>query len=111
MKLVTSAQMQQIDRKTIDKQGIPGPELMENAGRGVAERILAHYIPVPAAASVAVFCGKGNNGGDGFVIARYLKEAGADVQIYFLGPADGLSPDAMLNHGLAVACGITMRDI
>ncbi len=111
MKLVTSAQMQQIDRLAIDHYGIPGPQLMENAGRGIAEHLLTRHLPVATGATVAIFCGKGNNGGDGFVIARYLHRAGASVSVYFLGPPDGLSPDAQLNYNRAHEAGIKTLDI
>ncbi len=111
MKLVTSEQMQQIDRETIDSHGIPGPELMENAGRGIAERIAAHVMHDVDSASVAVFCGKGNNGGDGYVVARYLSHMGADVVIYYLGPPDKLSDDALLNYKRTQELGLRMIEI
>ena len=70
MKLVTAEQMRAIDRDAIDRVGIPGPELMENAGKGIADEILSDHIEDPSATRVVVFCGKGNNGGDGFVVAE-----------------------------------------
>ena len=111
MKLVTSALMQQIDRETIDNVGIPGPRLMENAGCGIAEAILEDILADLAKPSVTVVCGKGNNGGDGFVVARYLFEAGADVTIYFQGPLDKLSVDARLNFERVAAIGLPMIEI
>ncbi len=111
MKLVTSEQMRQIDRETIDGHGIPGPDLMENAGRGIAERIAAHVMPDVGSASVAVFCGKGNNGGDGYVVARYLSQMGADVIIYYLGPPDKLSDDARLNFTRAEQMGLRLIEV
>jgi hydroxyethylthiazole kinase-like uncharacterized protein yjeF len=104
MKLVTSELMRQIDRTTIDKHGILGPELMENAGRGIAEFMLCAMTPSDR---VAVFCGKGNNGGDGFVIARYLRQADHEVTLYYPGIPEDLSPDARLNFDRALEHGIS----
>ena len=106
MKLVNSAEMRAIDRETIDHQGISGPELMENAGRGIADFILNLLIEKPKETSCAVVCGKGNNGGDGFVVARRLSKAGVQVSVYFIGPVDKLSPDARLNHDRLKECKI-----
>jgi hydroxyethylthiazole kinase-like uncharacterized protein yjeF len=111
MKLVTSDQMRQIDGEAIDKRKIPGDQLMENAGRGIADAILDELIIDPSQTKVAVFCGKGNNGGDGFVIARYLHEADVDVVLYFMGPPDKLSSDARLNLDRAIESEITMVEI
>src|SRR5258708_23072911 len=73
MKIVTAAEMRAIDRATSERFGVPSLKLMENAGAAVAEQVLVHY---RAAQKIVVFCGKGNNGGDGFVAARRLHEAG-----------------------------------
>ncbi len=105
MKLVTSELMRQIDRTTIDDHGIAGPELMENAGRGIAEFMLCTITPSDR---VAVFCGKGNNGGDGFVIARYLCQAEHEVTVYYPATPDDLSPDARLNFDRAIGQGISI---
>ena len=70
MKLVTAEQMRAVDREAIENRGIPGPELMENAGRGIAERIRDDVLVEPDGKKVIIFCGKGNNGGDGFVVGR-----------------------------------------
>ena len=75
MKIVTAAEMRAIDRATSERFGVPSLTLMENAGAAVAEHVLAHY---GAAQTIVVFCGKGNNGGDGFVAARRLHEQGQD---------------------------------
>ncbi len=71
----------EIDRKAIEKYEIPGIILMENAGRNVVEVILK-MLPDPNKAKVAIFCGKGNNGGDGFVIARHLYNKRIDISVY-----------------------------
>ncbi len=111
MKLVTAAQMQKVDRKTIDEVGIPGPELMENAGRGIAEGIIEDLLGASLGAKVTVFCGKGNNGGDGYVVARYLHEAGIPVEVYYQGPYEKLSDDARLNFDRAAKLKIAMTEV
>jgi NAD(P)H-hydrate epimerase len=73
MKIVTAEEMRSIDRTTSERFGVPSLTLMENAGAAVANYILTHY---PAAERIVVFCGKGNNGGDGFVAARQLHAGG-----------------------------------
>ncbi|UCD17254.1 MAG: NAD(P)H-hydrate dehydratase [Candidatus Zixiibacteriota bacterium] len=108
MKLVTAEQMRSVDRETIENRGIPGAQLMENAGRGIAERIRDEILIQPQDKALAIFCGKGNNGGDGFVVGRYLHEYGAQVTIYYADPAEELSTDARLNYDRAVARGITI---
>ncbi len=111
MKLVTAAQMRAIDRETIDHHGIAGPTLMENAGLGIAELMLSDLIDSPDSTHVAVFCGKGNNGGDGFVIARCLHEAGVQVKTYFIGPAEKLSEDGRLNLNRAREIGVRLTEL
>ena len=75
--LVGSSDMRELDRITISEIGIPGPVLMEVAGRGCAE---AAEELCPDSGRIAVVCGKGNNGGDGLVAARHLHDWGAEVQ-------------------------------
>ena len=91
MKIVTAAEMRAIDRATSERFGVPSLTLMENAGAAVAEHVLAHY---GAAQKIVVFCGKGNNGGDGFVAARLLHEEGKTVQVILLADPAGLRGDA-----------------
>src|SRR5437016_3210078 len=94
MKIVTSAEMREIDRVTTEKFGVPSLTLMENAGSAVAEFALESY---PSAKSFGVICGKGNNGGDGFVAARKLHDAGRDVRVLLLGDPKELKGDAAEN--------------
>ena len=75
MNIVTASQMQEMDRRTIQEFGIPGRVLMENAGRG-ATRIFLKHLYSRGPGRVGVLAGKGNNGGDGFVVARYLAQRG-----------------------------------
>ena len=72
--------MKAVDRAAIDKLGLPGLVLMENAGRGVAE-IIARARPHLPGLDVRVVCGSGQNGGDGFVLARHLLDRGADLRL------------------------------
>jgi hydroxyethylthiazole kinase-like uncharacterized protein yjeF len=111
VKLVTSATMRLIDREAIEKRGIPSDTLMENAGGNVALRILADQVPKPESSKVAVFCGKGNNGGDGLVIARHFRKAGVGVEVFFIGPIAELSTDAQRNHERAAKLGLTLHEV
>jgi hydroxyethylthiazole kinase-like uncharacterized protein yjeF len=94
MKIVTSAEMREIDRVTTEQFGVPSLVLMENAGFAVAEFALSVY---PSATAFGVVCGKGNNGGDGFVAARKLHETGRKVGLLLLGDPKGLRGDAATN--------------
>jgi len=96
MILVTASEMQQIDRRTIEEFGIPGMVLMENAGRG-ATRFLLEQFPDIKHQRVGVLAGRGNNGGDGFVIARYLKQKGIQVSVYLLADSKKVQGDAATN--------------
>src|SRR5208283_5499535 len=91
MEILTSAEMGAVDRRTADEFGVPLATLMENAGTAVARFCLRQY---PAARRVVVLCGKGNNGGDGFVAARVLAEAGVDVAVLLLGREDEVKGEA-----------------
>jgi len=91
MKIVTAAEMREIDRLTTEKYGIPSLTLMENAGSAVADFVLQRY---PQAQCIGVICGKGNNGGDGFVAARKLHEAGKTVKVLLLADPVELKGDA-----------------
>jgi len=111
MKLVTAEIMRAIDGETINNRGVPGPELMENAGRGIAERIRDQILDDPHGKKIVIFCGKGNNGGDGFVVGRYLFEWGAEVVIYYPAPIEKLSADARLNFDRATQLNIAINPI
>jgi len=109
-KILTAAQMQAIDRRTIENMGIPGVILMENAGRGIFELMKAH-IPGLAAKKVVVFAGKGNNGGDGFVIARHLHNLGSEVHVLLFGKRDALKNDAAVHARATQALGVPVREM
>jgi hydroxyethylthiazole kinase-like uncharacterized protein yjeF len=91
MKIVTAAQMQALDRRAIEA-GIPSLTLMENAGTAVATAMERAFGPL-AGKTITVFCGKGNNGGDGFVVARLLKRKGARVRVILAAPLSSLKGD------------------
>ncbi|MGA9416008.1 MAG: NAD(P)H-hydrate epimerase, partial [Terriglobales bacterium] len=91
MKIVSAAEMREIDRSTSEQFGVPSITLMENAGSAVARFVLFDY---PQAERVSVVCGKGNNGGDGFVVARKLIEAGRAVRVLLLSDPEELRGDA-----------------
>ena len=91
MKIVSAAEMREIDRSTSDRFGVPSLTLMENAGTAVAEFVREQF---PQSRRVDVVCGKGNNGGDGFVAARKLREAGREVFLLLLADPAELRGDA-----------------
>jgi hydroxyethylthiazole kinase-like uncharacterized protein yjeF len=91
--LYDAAGMRDVDRWAIEEMGVPSRQLMEAAGRAVAEAVGE----LEPRGSVRVVCGKGNNGGDGLVAARYLAEAGYEVEVLLLWPAGELSADAGAN--------------
>jgi NAD(P)H-hydrate epimerase len=91
MKIVTAAEMREIDRITTERFGVPSLTLMENAGTAVAEFVISQY---PSAERIGLICGKGNNGGDGFVAARKLHGAGKGVRITLLAEPSQLRGDA-----------------
>jgi len=97
MHLVTTAQMQTLDKRTIEEAKVPGTRLMEQAGRGVVRAIEQRWGPW-AGKTVLVYCGKGNNGGDGFVIARLLKKQQARVYVLLLTDAELLTHDAAIMY-------------
>ncbi|MEE9197414.1 MAG: NAD(P)H-hydrate epimerase, partial [bacterium] len=97
MKVATAAQMQAIDREAIEGLGIPSLELMEQAGHQVVGVIAERYVPL-STRRVVVVCGRGNNGGDGLVVARHLHHAGCPTEVILLSRAEDLSDDALTNY-------------
>ena len=106
MRLVTAEEMRQADSTAINDFGIPGIVLMENAGTAViqeAEKMLGSL----EGKKVAVFCGGGNNGGDGLVVARHLYNHGCEVRLYFLTDPDIFRGDALTNYTILQNMGVT----
>jgi len=91
MKIVSAEEMRAIDRACSERFGVPSLTLMENAGAAVASFVSSEY---PASRRVGIVCGKGNNGGDGFVAARKLRDGGREVQVLLLCKPEELRGDA-----------------
>lgn len=104
MKVLTTSQIQDLDRQTIEEIGIPGVVLMENAGRGMTWHILDKFADLKPGPAL-VLAGKGNNGGDGYVIARHLMEHGWQVDTLVLAERSAISGDAEVNLKILEACG------
>ena len=110
MKILTSVQMKEIDRKAIAALGIPGTVLMENAGLRVVE-VLARVFEGLEAAEAVVVAGKGNNGGDGFVVARHLRNMGLRPAVLLLASKDEVRGDAAVNLNIALNMGIPIAEV
>jgi NAD(P)H-hydrate epimerase len=112
---LTRQQVRRIDQLAISEYGIPGVVLMENAARSAAEAILAeikHELKLAAKdCRVAILCGGGNNGGDGYVIARHLHIAGVPVAIYSAIEINKLTGDAAINAQIAQKMQLELHDI
>jgi NAD(P)H-hydrate epimerase len=104
--LYSADEMRALDSRAIEELGIPGAVLMERAGLAAAHELLARY---PQARRVAVVCGAGNNGGDGFVVARHLQSAGLEVSTHLVGQAARLAIDARGNLEIARQLGIPLE--
>ncbi len=112
MKAVTGAEMKSLDQRAIEEYGIPSLLLMENAGRGIAGLISLEVARKQKdTANVLIFCGKGNNGGDGLAAARHLKNQGFGVDILLFSEPSELKPDPALNHRIATKMGIPIEII
>jgi NAD(P)H-hydrate epimerase len=110
MIIVTAKEMQQMDRLTIESYGIPGRILMENAGRG-AVRFMLEELPDLQNWKVGVLAGSGNNGGDGFVMARYLSQKKISVTVYLLTGAKKIKGDAKANFDLLAPLNIPIVEM
>lgn len=104
---VTVAQMKQIEQNA-DARGLRYPQMMENAGQAAAKALLAHM--PEALHTLAVFCGTGNNGGDGFVLARALGRKGAKVRVVLVG-GEPKTADARKNYDLVRQMGVEIWNI
>ncbi len=103
-------QIREIDRKAIEQIGMPGAVLMENAGRSAAEIVL-DMLDDPIGSRVIVVCGPGNNGGDGFVVARHLHNARVSVIIYCAADPERLTGDAAIHYRIARNMGLELRPL
>lgn len=104
--LLTAAQMRDIERAAFARGAVTGLELMERAGRGVVDAVFREWPDLGVGPHcAAILCGPGNNGGDGFVVARLLRGRGWGVTVYLHGEAARLPPDARANHDRWIASG------
>src|SRR5213594_1151525 len=110
MRVLNAAQMRDADRRTIEEIGIPSLVLMENAGRQAVAAMEAVYTDL-LDRQIAVLCGRGNNGGDGFVIARTLVQRGADVSVFLLGRVADVRGDARTNLEILGRLGLTVVEV
>ena len=110
MRILTAAQMREADRYTIEEIGIPSLVLMENAGRQVVAAMEAAY-ERRLEGRVAVLCGRGNNGGDGFVVARTLLQRGIDTLVIVIGTIADVRGDARINLDILGRLGLTVVEV
>jgi ADP-dependent NAD(P)H-hydrate dehydratase / NAD(P)H-hydrate epimerase len=112
VKLATVAQMRELDRRTIEENGMSGDVLMDRAGQGVADiarrvaEIVGFYHP-----TIHLFAGRGNNGGDAFAAARHLKEMGLLVEVWLAGAANEVHGDALKHMSKMKSAGISVREL
>jgi hydroxyethylthiazole kinase-like uncharacterized protein yjeF len=106
-KIVTTEEIQSIDRQAIDEYELPGSQLMESAGRCVADAIGRNF---PRAHRIAVVCGPGNNGGDGLVVARTWKNRGGQVDLFLTAAAEKYTGDAAVQMKRAQRCQLPLKN-
>ena len=109
-KVATAEEMRELDRRAVEEFGVPSIELMENAGRRVSEAVQDLLGDIEGK-RVVVAAGRGNNGGDGFVAARHLRDAGADVAVFLLGDPAEVCGDAKINLDILLKTGLPVRPI
>jgi NAD(P)H-hydrate epimerase len=111
MRAVTAEQMAEIDRRAQDEFGIPQARLMENAGRAAFDLLVRHY-STARGTRFAVVCGKGNNGGDGLVLARHLSRSTSVDLLVYAPPDEAMKPGASRDNRIRVErSGIDIRDL
>ena len=110
MRILNSAQMREADRRTIEEIGIPSLVLMENAGRQVVAAIEALHDDL-LERHVGILCGRGNNGGDGFVVARTLAQRGVEVTVFLFASVSDVRGDARTNLEILGRLGLTVIEI
>jgi hydroxyethylthiazole kinase-like uncharacterized protein yjeF len=110
MKILSSSEMREIDRIAIEELGIPGPVLMENAGLRVVRALRARFEDVARERTVVV-AGKGNNGGDGFVVARHLANSGGKPEVLLLAAKEEVKGDAAVNLAVILKMGIPVTEV
>lgn len=103
-------QVRAFDKWAIEQMHIPGAVLMENAGRNAADCLAEHLDPVQST-HVTIFCGSGNNGGDGFVIARHLANRGANPAVILCGPGGRIRGEALVHLKIIEAMNLSIREL
>ena len=113
MRPLTRDQVRAVDLRAIGEYSLPGIVLMENAGRNAAHLLmaLASNDRIGSPLRVAIACGRGNNGGDGFVIARHLENLGAEIKLFLACDPGAYRGDAAVNHAVAVRAGIAIEPL
>ena len=109
MKLASATQMRELDRQAIEERKIPSIDLMDRAAEGVAREALSLLPERPVKCRAAVFCGSGNNGGDGIAAARILFLNGVKVKAFLVGDYEKLTPDALEETGRLSECGVELE--
>src|SRR5437764_14012925 len=110
MRVLNAAQMREADRRTVEEIGISSLVLMENAGRQTVAAMEAMYGDL-LERQVAILCGRGNNGGDGFVVARTLAQRNVDVSVFLIGRVSDVRGDARTNLEILGRLGVTIVEI
>ena len=110
MKAIGVSEMKELDRKAIEELGIPSIILMENAGREVSDIAVDMLVGAPGK-KVAIFCGTGNNGGDGFVAARHLVNQDIEVSVYIVGKKSSIKNDPLVNLNILEKMGVNINEI
>jgi ADP-dependent NAD(P)H-hydrate dehydratase / NAD(P)H-hydrate epimerase len=110
MRLVKASEMQEMDRFTVEEMGIAGIVLMENAGRGATRVFVEHFEPPPNS-RIFFLCGRGNNGGDGYVMARYLHQKGFRVSVFVLSECQKIIGDALINLKIIQRMGLDVKEV
>lgn len=108
MKILNAEQMRNVDRRTTERFGVPSIVLMENAALAVVDAIADHY---PDADRVAIICGLGQNGGDGFAVARHLENRGVVPIVLVIGDRAGIKGDSLTNFIICDRLGIPIYDV
>src|SRR5262245_64576540 len=110
MRVLNAAQMREADKRAINDIGLPSLVLMENAGRQTVAAMEAMYADL-SERHVGVLCGRGNNGGDGFVVARTLAQRGVDVSVFLVGRVAEVRGDARINLEILGRLGLTVIEV
>src|SRR5438067_3985775 len=110
MRVLNAAQMREADRRTVEEIGISSLVLMENAGRQTVAAMEAMYGDL-LERQVAILCGRGNNGGDGFVVARTLAQRNVDVSVFLIGRVSDVRGDARTNLEILGRLGLTVVEV